>query len=236
MNRVGLIVIAVALSGCGHASETEDAKDALKAIGFRYHSFSHANGRPPADLEEFVAFSDPAGDLLMNADLQATGDTALAGGEYVVNWSVDITGTSEDRNRILAYHKEVPEHGGYVCYGLGEVKKLTAEEFASEPQAMPSSKQWVAPDELSSGSDTATGEQESQLLNSSRPEDSEAVQREVRRLLQATYQADVDTVLSLTHPIVIQMLGGDQKARSTLAAAFTQLQTGGLSLESLGFP
>jgi hypothetical protein len=67
-------------------------------------------------------------------------------------------------------------------------------------------------------------------------EATKTVQTDVLKLLQATDDADVDTVLRYTHPKVIEMLGGEQKTRSLLQTSLKQMRRNGVERESLEFP
>ncbi len=66
--------------------------------------------------------------------------------------------------------------------------------------------------------------------------DDEVVQQEVRKMATAVYQSDVDTVLSYTHPKIIDLMGGTKQARSTLETAFSQFESLNMELESITFP
>jgi hypothetical protein len=77
------------------------------------------------------------------------------------------------------------------------------------------------------GSGTATTDQLS---------DVEIVQSDVRTLLAAVYDSDVDTVLGFTHPKIIERLGGPSKARVELNASLSKVNSVGMKVESLTFP
>lgn len=62
------------------------------------------------------------------------------------------------------------------------------------------------------------------------------VQQDVRKMMAAVYASDVDTVLSFTHPKIIELMGGKDRARSTLRTAFSQIESRNMKLESLVFP
>ena len=63
-----------------------------------------------------------------------------------------------------------------------------------------------------------------------------AVQEDVRKISSAVYKSDIDTTISFTHPGILELLGGEAKARETIAAAFAQFRTTGIKVESLDFP
>ncbi len=62
------------------------------------------------------------------------------------------------------------------------------------------------------------------------------VQSDVRELLNATYDGEVDTVLRLSHPVVIDALGGKVEARKTLSEAMGRLKNYSLKIEVFEFP
>ncbi len=62
------------------------------------------------------------------------------------------------------------------------------------------------------------------------------VQSDVRVLLNATYAGDVDTVLRLTNPVVLEALGGQAEARRTLTEAMQRLRKISLKIDRFEFP
>jgi hypothetical protein len=62
------------------------------------------------------------------------------------------------------------------------------------------------------------------------------VQNDVRTVLNAGFQNDVDTMLRYTHPQVIVGLGGPEKARETFQKMLREVGQNGMKLESLSFP
>lgn len=64
----------------------------------------------------------------------------------------------------------------------------------------------------------------------------DAVQEDVRRLVQATYAGDVDTVLRLTHPALVRMLGGREAARGKLEESRQLFISDEVTLEAFAFP
>lgn len=65
--------------------------------------------------------------------------------------------------------------------------------------------------------------------------DAETVQRDVRTLMDAVHGGDVDTVLRLTHPRVVELQGGPASARGVIAAALAQLRGLGMKVETFAF-
>ena len=62
------------------------------------------------------------------------------------------------------------------------------------------------------------------------------VQKDVERILRATYEADAETVFGYAHPKVIDLMGGAERARVQLAVTLGRMQHAGMQLESLEFP
>lgn len=66
--------------------------------------------------------------------------------------------------------------------------------------------------------------------------DASRVQADARRLLDATYTADIDTMMELTHAALIEQLGGRDKARETYTTALEQVKKVGLKIDKFEFP
>jgi hypothetical protein len=67
-------------------------------------------------------------------------------------------------------------------------------------------------------------------------EDAARVQQDVRALIHALYNADVDTVVRYTHPTIIAMQGGVQGTRRAVQDVVLKLKSAGMRVESLTFP
>ena len=55
-------------------------------------------------------------------------------------------------------------------------------------------------------------------------------------LMRAFYTNDINTILALTHPRVIEQMGGLVQSRSLLSNSLVQIQASGVSIESCTFP
>lgn len=62
------------------------------------------------------------------------------------------------------------------------------------------------------------------------------VQKDVERIVRATYDADAETVVGYAHPKVIELMGGTDNARVLLVTTLARMQHVGMKLESLEFP
>lgn len=66
--------------------------------------------------------------------------------------------------------------------------------------------------------------------------EAERVQQDVMRISDAVYGSDVDTVIEYTHPEIVEMLGGEDEARTALTEVLSQLAELNMTVESLTFP
>lgn len=131
--KLGIFCVFV---GCTQPAASDQAKHDLVAIVLQYHEFVDANKAGPADLDEFLLFRNPYQNLPGNAASSERCKAALQSGNYVVVWSFNVAeDLSQNGELILAYHKDTPEHGGYVGFADGHARILTAEEFANTPKA-----------------------------------------------------------------------------------------------------
>ena len=55
--------------------------------------------------------------------------------KYFVLWEADLSQADEPPDTILAWHKEVPEYGGYVCRLDGRVTLMTVDEYKAAKRA-----------------------------------------------------------------------------------------------------
>ncbi|MEM7479322.1 MAG: hypothetical protein AAF483_30430 [Planctomycetota bacterium] len=118
------VVLLANTSGCADPAFSSSTKNDMKQIGMYYVSHTVTHGAPPASKEEFVEKTPEAKEIVES-------------GDYVIQWGYDIDG--DDRtNRssmVLAYHKDVPELGGFVTLADASAKVVTKEEFASMSKA-----------------------------------------------------------------------------------------------------
>jgi hypothetical protein len=64
----------------------------------------------------------------------------------------------------------------------------------------------------------------------------ETVQRDVESMLRALYAGDVATVVDHTAPVVLEGLGGRERALATIEQSMSAMSKQGLRLESFTFP
>jgi hypothetical protein len=103
----------------------------LKEIALAYHLFADKNkGAAPAKAADLGTFlSDKERKRLLDL---------LENKAIVFVYDVKITDMTDGlSNTILAYEKDAPTKGGWVAYGDGSTKKLTADEFKKAIVAKP---------------------------------------------------------------------------------------------------
>lgn len=137
MRPAVLLLVPLAFCpGCTPPGSSDEAKADLMSIVLQYHQFVSERAAAPGDAADLMEFVDPYGNLPGNAAASSRSKTALESGEYVVLWSYDVTADfSRNGETVLAYHRDVPQRGGYVGFADGMVKLLTAEQFAAAPKA-----------------------------------------------------------------------------------------------------
>lgn len=74
------------------------------------------------------------------------------------------------------------------------------------------------------------------LKSEDKSELSKRVQEDVRKCQAAVYSADVDVVLSFSHPKILELMGGIEKAKETLTKTLNKLKESEMKVESLEFP
>ena len=68
------------------------------------------------------------------------------------------------------------------------------------------------------------------------PAEVETVQSDVRNIVNAAFEGDIDVMLDYTHPAIINAMGGRIAARQTLSGVIEQVRTLNMSLLSFSFP
>jgi hypothetical protein len=98
----------------------------LKQIGLAYHNYFDAKRKAPENAEDLAPYFENNERLLGE----------LKSKRIVFFYGVGLldmkAGTSKT---ILAYQKDVPARGGWVLFGDGSVKRMSAEEFKESPKA-----------------------------------------------------------------------------------------------------
>ena len=231
MSRLILIALIAQLSvslGCG--SQQAGHSDvqtgmALKELYSLYSAYFFQNGRPPANADELIAHgTDSSGEITSNALKQVSSD------ELIVQWSVSMRGAGLQPELILAYHKNVPDEGGYVCLLDGRVVKLEKGEFDRNRLATGRADEWsedtvtntpVMIDDTPVGMLHPRGRAALPAITDRHPSDAAPdteegrIHSDVRKFAQAMIEGDVNAVLQLIPERVIDHSGG--KSDYTLA-------------------
>ena len=138
---LGVAVLLAASPGCsgggsggggggggGGLGQGERDRNDLKNLGLAYHNMDASSPKPPARPEDLAPH--------VGNDQRLLG--RLRSGEIVFFYNVrlvQMTAGAGATNTILAYVKDVPTNGGWVLFGDGAQRKITAEEFAKAPKA-----------------------------------------------------------------------------------------------------
>jgi hypothetical protein len=96
----------------------------LTEIYEMYSVYVKKNQKPPQQKSDLTQKS--------NESINPAGVQGIQSGEYVVVYGTDPSATPD---AVLAYHKDVPNSGGWVVLANSTVKKMTAAEFAAAPKA-----------------------------------------------------------------------------------------------------
>jgi hypothetical protein len=114
------LVLAVAVAPLAAQVRPSNASNDLKQIALAFHNHLDATNKAPQKADDLVPYLDKNQKLI----------DALKGGDYVFLYGVTLLQMTEgSSNTVLAYEKDVPTKGGFVAYGDGSVKKLTADDF-----------------------------------------------------------------------------------------------------------
>jgi hypothetical protein len=136
---VGLALVGVS-AGCGKflparqarvaevAEEAEPDLDDLETIAEAYKDFVEEHSEGPKDQQELFEYLEE----------EPTAQEALTTGRIVFHYGV----TRERVPRgiaatVVAYEAKVPQEGGRVVMGDGEIRTVTAQEFKELPQPTP---------------------------------------------------------------------------------------------------
>lgn len=121
---LGVTAVAVAVSGCGPGvdSRPPTAADNLADLKEMLEELKAERKRPPASVAELRPL-EPIHPMAVRQ---------LTLGLTVYAWGVGLDPASP---AVLAYPKDAAEKGGPVLLQNGEVKTMTAAEFAAAPKA-----------------------------------------------------------------------------------------------------
>lgn len=97
----------------------------LKLIGLTYISFTQEKGRGPASLAELREYANAEYDH-QKAVEQITKDPS-----FVLLWNAKLEDTDRGSKVVIGYVSETPQSEGWVVMGDGDVKMMTAAQFAA---------------------------------------------------------------------------------------------------------
>jgi hypothetical protein len=123
-----MVAVGVGLTaGCGGGSKgtgtaDEGYKAALEELGETLKSLAAEGRKPPGRMAELEPIEP----------MMAVAGPAIRTGDIVYIWGA---GYADGGKQVVAYEKKTPNEGGYVLLQDGTVKKMTADEFKSAPQA-----------------------------------------------------------------------------------------------------
>ena len=66
--------------------------------------------------------------------------------------------------------------------------------------------------------------------------EAQLVQQDVQKMIDAVYANDIDTLIGYTHPEIIELMGGEEEARTALTEALSQLAELNMTVESMTYP
>ena len=130
---IGLVLaIAVGCSPAPSRNETGGTPtnaDSLNEVATLLRAYPARGGKGPAKAADLAPFEN-GGPL---------GYAAVKSGEIVLVWGATMAGegnaASGGGKEVIAYEKKTPAEGGSVLLVSGEVKAMTAAEFAAAPKA-----------------------------------------------------------------------------------------------------
>ena len=132
--RLGFGAVGLALVlGVGCSSPTSippeqaelEVGTGLVEVGDLLRTYTEETGRAPSK----------AADLAKYQALYPRGVQAIQSGSVTVTWGVKVPPAGTGGTEVVAYEKTTPAEGGGVLLMNGEVKRMSAEEFAAAPKA-----------------------------------------------------------------------------------------------------
>jgi hypothetical protein len=142
MRYAGFVVLTVVLmASCQSRNSAPAAKGGSTAnavtaaelgkIGFAFAGYEDGFKKGPASAADLQPF-------LKDSAVEREAWKKLSDGTIVFAWkATSKTMPAGPANTVLAYGRDVPASGGLVLFGSGEVRTLSAADFASATKATP---------------------------------------------------------------------------------------------------
>ena len=80
------------------------------------------------------------------------------------------------------------------------------------------------------------GKKEDYLNREAPLEIAEKLKSDVKKNMEASIQGDLDTIVGFTHPRIIELSGGEKRARIELSKMLAEMKTKGFNIESFEIP
>ena len=117
---VATLVVSTNLALAQNPLQGRETANDIKQIAIAYHTYFSDNNKAPTKADDLGRYLENSKKLL----------DALNSGSLVFAYGVTpLQMTDGTSNTVLIYEKDIATRGGYVGYGDGSVKKLTADEF-----------------------------------------------------------------------------------------------------------
>lgn len=132
--RLGFGIVGIALllgAGCSSSTDMPPEKAELEIgtgladVGELLRTYTEETGRAPTKAAHVMKYEA----------LYPRGVQAIKAGSVKVLWGVAMPPVGSGGTEIIAYEKKVETEGGGVLFINGEVKRMSAAEFASAPKA-----------------------------------------------------------------------------------------------------
>jgi hypothetical protein len=134
MRHAGFLLAVVLIAGCQSRPSSPAAKGAVTAaelgkIGFAFAGYEDSFKKGPASAADLQPF-------LKDGAVEREAHKKLSDGTIVFAWKATSKSMpAGPANTVLAYGRDVPASGGLVLFGSGEVRTLSAADFAGATKA-----------------------------------------------------------------------------------------------------
>jgi len=128
-----MLLIIVFLTGCSSSIQSGSGQGptgeaALHEVGAMVQTFSGETHHGPKKTSDLAKFENSF----------PLGYRAVQTGDVVLVWGATVAGEGEAKTApvdVVAYEKKTPSEGGWVLLQNGNVKQMSAADFAAAPKA-----------------------------------------------------------------------------------------------------